>query len=421
MLVDVPDADNGFLDIAYLTDPDYTLFEDSADRKKLLDTLAGENWDPDWVQQTLTHHNQLLADLERALQKPGFQISKPAEFDANPYLFPKFQDLHGAHRLLLLSSMSALKEGNEELALSRIDDALKCGQRFKNDANGWLITFLLGASVHHESIGLLLRLSKMKNWGQEGFKRQIELVDGIPDYEQDGFEYFVAGEFNSTLKTMSSILSPLERPLFERVESERGRVEEAKRIAVEESQTDDVSFNYLETLFPKFFIHPNRFYSIQAKSFAEQLKLTRQSCTSFNSSLNDDSGLGVTRYLMPWKAMNDFFAETSRGLLKSSRIKRCFSHVYFGVAKVVIAANAYHQQTGEWPHTLDQLVPGYLNEVPRDYFAEGPLKYNPQTRVVYSVGMNFEDDGGDSAVEFNGRCQENSPCYTNPGLSLTVQ
>lgn len=56
---------------------------------------------------------------------------------------------------------------------------------------------------------------------------------------------------------------------------------------------------------------------------------------------------------------------------------------------------------GELPTTLDQLVPRYLPEIPRDPMSANgtPLGYKPAATqpILYSVGENGTDDGGDSS------------------------
>jgi hypothetical protein len=54
---------------------------------------------------------------------------------------------------------------------------------------------------------------------------------------------------------------------------------------------------------------------------------------------------------------------------------------------------------GKLPETLDQLVPEYLPQVPRDPFAAGgqrPIGYSPDPKrpLIYSVGSNGADEGG---------------------------
>ncbi|MCH5372916.1 MAG: hypothetical protein JJ992_02980 [Planctomycetes bacterium] len=63
---------------------------------------------------------------------------------------------------------------------------------------------------------------------------------------------------------------------------------------------------------------------------------------------------------------------------------------------VVLAGQAFRRDHGQFPKTLDELVPAYLEEVPLDNFDGKPLKYrfNPDGPVVYSVYKNLSDDGG---------------------------
>ena len=61
---------------------------------------------------------------------------------------------------------------------------------------------------------------------------------------------------------------------------------------------------------------------------------------------------------------------------------------------VQLAAEEFRRDKGEYPAALEELVPGYLPEVPKDPFDDGrPIKYNPETRVLYTVGPNRAFDG----------------------------
>jgi len=71
-----------------------------------------------------------------------------------------------------------------------------------------------------------------------------------------------------------------------------------------------------------------------------------------------------------------------------------------------IAAERYRLATGRLPESLDELVPAYLDQVPTDLFAEGqPLKLAVTDRgiVIYSIGDDTIDDGGDVIAEENKR------------------
>ncbi len=65
-------------------------------------------------------------------------------------------------------------------------------------------------------------------------------------------------------------------------------------------------------------------------------------------------------------------------------------------AQTVVALLRYKAEHGQFPQTLDQLVPQYLETVPLDPFGPGPLTYkrHEDDFILYSWGLNFEDHGG---------------------------
>jgi len=65
--------------------------------------------------------------------------------------------------------------------------------------------------------------------------------------------------------------------------------------------------------------------------------------------------------------------------------------------RTILALRAYQLTHGKLPPDLSALVPEFLNEVPIDDFDGQPLRYSPERKIVYSVGQNLKDDGGDDS------------------------
>lgn len=64
---------------------------------------------------------------------------------------------------------------------------------------------------------------------------------------------------------------------------------------------------------------------------------------------------------------------------------------------VGIALELFRRANGDYPYTLDELVPEFLESVPVDIFDGRPLRFmmaGPESPVVYSVGTDRDDDGG---------------------------
>jgi hypothetical protein len=66
------------------------------------------------------------------------------------------------------------------------------------------------------------------------------------------------------------------------------------------------------------------------------------------------------------------------------------------VGQIGLAVERYRLGVGELPDTLGELVPTYLDSVPRDPFGGGELRYKRLEKgyVVYSIGQDGSDDGG---------------------------
>ncbi|MBI4558805.1 MAG: hypothetical protein HY706_14580 [Candidatus Hydrogenedentes bacterium] len=66
-------------------------------------------------------------------------------------------------------------------------------------------------------------------------------------------------------------------------------------------------------------------------------------------------------------------------------------------ARTAVAAERFRVARGKLPETLDELVPDFLESVPVDPFDGNSIRYKKLSRgfVVYSIGKNGKDDGGD--------------------------
>ena len=73
-----------------------------------------------------------------------------------------------------------------------------------------------------------------------------------------------------------------------------------------------------------------------------------------------------------------------------------------GCLQIVFALKDYKTEHGEYPDSLDQLT----KELPLDPFSGKPFLYRKEADgfIVYSVGKNETDDGGDGKNDIVWRC-----------------
>lgn len=66
------------------------------------------------------------------------------------------------------------------------------------------------------------------------------------------------------------------------------------------------------------------------------------------------------------------------------------------IETLAVALACYHAENGRWPAELKELYPSLLKTIPADRFSVNPLIYKPRQDgyLLYSIGMNMRDDGG---------------------------
>ncbi len=71
-------------------------------------------------------------------------------------------------------------------------------------------------------------------------------------------------------------------------------------------------------------------------------------------------------------------------------------------AATALAAVRFMRDNGRWPYAIDEMAPEYIPEVPQDPFFDGAAlvyRVTDDGIIVYSVGENRRDDGGDEAAD----------------------
>ncbi|MGC9319211.1 MAG: hypothetical protein ACP5KN_14355 [Armatimonadota bacterium] len=112
------------------------------------------------------------------------------------------------------------------------------------------------------------------------------------------------------------------------------------------------------------------------------------------------------------EAPDNPIAERSLATFQRTGLKFAFIEARLRCCVAALASQAYRADRGAYPESLDRLVPEYLSEVPRDPFADAPLRSaagEPVSRAhpasqrepagagvltIYSVGADGDDDGG---------------------------
>jgi hypothetical protein len=79
---------------------------------------------------------------------------------------------------------------------------------------------------------------------------------------------------------------------------------------------------------------------------------------------------------------------------------------------------------GEYPKTLSELAPTYIDAIPKDPFTDGPLHYKSEDGgyLLYSVGRNGKDDGGSGPLHVpDSATEEQRKAWPSPWDDLSIR
>jgi hypothetical protein len=97
------------------------------------------------------------------------------------------------------------------------------------------------------------------------------------------------------------------------------------------------------------------------------------------------------RLLLPW--------------LSPGASKFAYGQASVNLARTAIALERYRLARGAFPESLDAVAPQFIAKVPHDVIGGKPLTYRREADgsfVLYSVGWNEKDDGGETAFKTDG-------------------
>ena len=111
-----------------------------------------------------------------------------------------------------------------------------------------------------------------------------------------------------------------------------------------------------------------------------------------------------------WKDFDDFLEQNKTEYILLATVMPPVRPVRAAVDRTVAQKNAvltalamyrYHKRNKEWPKTEDDLIPEFLDRMPADILTGKPLhsKIVDDRLLIYSVGMDYDDDGGVDGVE----------------------
>jgi hypothetical protein len=356
---DIPEGANAFDVLQTATSH---VWWPKAKSEQIDDLTRGTNWDDALASMVVASNRETLAGWDAAAKLPDFQVPPATNFYADLTYLSSWKKLA---QIAAVREIFLLHNGQDKEAFDKIMDHVRLGQQMQN-AHGPLIDYLVGIALEN------IDLSQMQHWVGRTHLTPNQLKDYIrqlgvcSDGQGIAFANTVKAEYQWEVGSLGFMLGA----------NYRGETDYPRSIrflpVFNSSQTKALLAKGAFTLLNAAPLHYNELKIVEMNA--------RPSLASMYLSGN---AVGQIMYYMERPAATACLAKKSQ------------ADVWLEATRTILALRAYQLTHGNLPPDLSALVPEFLDEVPVDDFDGQPLRYSSERKIVYSVGQNLKDDGGD--------------------------
>ncbi len=329
----------------------------------------------------LAKYNAILDEVTKASRKPHCVF--PIRYEDNfRTLLPHLQPLRNLTMVYRLRALAELEAGQNEAAAEDVLTNLRMVQHLKNEP--LVITFLVRAAMLDETIQPIWEGISAHRWNNSQlttFQEELKKIDQF-----DGFAIALRGE---RLLAYLTIIWMIEN---------RGRADFFDQINGDGEPSCWGSYRFY--LIPVGWFYQNlltidRFYT---ETFLPSVDWEHR-CVSPKKMA------AVEQVLRVKPSPFNIFMKLMMPAVISATEKAVMSQTSVDEAVLACALERYRLAQGDYPPTLDALVPTFITNLPPDRINCQPIKYrrtNDGKFTLYSVGWNEKDDGGVAEIREKG-------------------
>lgn len=409
---DIPDAENGYLQLSYTQEKAFDLFTGANVEEELRQHVYHEKLDDQFVNDVTSEYSEHIENAVASLNYPSFKFSVSENLGELPDYLP----FMGLSRLLIIKSMQNAKNGSLDQAIQFAKYAVIFAQRIKADPNHTLISHQIGLVMQYEALVWLHHLVTDYDLSHPEYVQLLAIFDHIPAYSQDSFRQVWSGEFVFARKPIDQAVKT---PFPERWRSYWDSLDWRYIDSGYGNTFKEKVFHFLQVLFPKYYLHRNKMLNELERKYSSLSKESPGYCSEVSTLESRDPVVEWSDLIKP-NSLGDLWLGGNT-IFQDYYTRRCFAHAHIGAVKSIVAIKQYKHKFGKFPESLSLLVPELLSSVPTDPFDGSDLKYSKAKGYIYSVGANFLDDQGSTDAFYVRRCENSAECSQNPTFPIVPE
>lgn len=341
------------------------LYEPTGDPDLLHKHLIGARWNERFVRDILYRNEKALRYFDEAARKPHFQ--DPTADDYADSSFDAILSFRNMARVDSLKAALLFRLGREEEALTEALKILDNGQKVQ-DSQGSVVYYLFAADMKNIGLARIRQIAQTTTLSPEALMSYVKRLEKYKQNEE-GLKTAFKHEYGFLVWAIDEVNSG-------RLKSEAGGT-------IESLKTHRFYFkpNKTKSLFGDFLRSQIKNVDVPC-GFRTVREIKRLTPSSMPQWIITENLAGRILYDIAMPRYATTIHET-----------RCEDDFSVSATQVLLASRAYKMETGQYPASLDDLVPRYMDGVPDDPFDGKPLRYSAEQKVIYSVGMDLVDSG----------------------------
>ncbi len=334
--------------------------------KETKDILDWKLWDPKLAREILHENQKALELIDKALLIPRLQVPEIQNFGEDSEYLGNWRS---TSRVALLRSIAQFHEGKEKEAFNSTLGVIRFGHQIE-DCGGEPIHYLVGSAVK------LIALKTLRDL----IANTTLPCDVMQSYLHE-LDQFFANE--PGLTNVIKLEYKLQAKLIDDMAL-------GKNIGITNSNAQRTA-----GILNKPFFNQGKTRQIFAEAARTKLKsipqhFSRMLTNGMAGSTNDST----LQLILSGNAIGKILTGLSLPAGEKFLSKKCRENVNVSATRTLLALKCYKIKYGALPKILSDLVPEFLAAIPLDDFDGKPLRYSTEKAIIYSVGLDLIDSGG---------------------------
>ena len=331
------------------------------------------SWDEATAREILSTNQQTLMSLYKALEAPNLLVPQPKTWDED---FEYLKNIRNISRLMILEARADAQMGDLDKAFEGLFRTIRLGEKIQN-AGGCFMHFMVGRAVKNSALAQLRYLATSTNITEMQLLNLLTRIQSL-EVNRTGFTNCLKMEYEISLNTIRNLRhgKGLVSQNMPKLMTAVGA-----NLMIREGKTRQI----LADKFRWILEQSSKYY---AEIPMEQLDPPEMDIKNGARMVLQGNIVGeIVSQLLAWSSYNPSLVE---------------EEVVLNGSKLAMTLLYYRKKNGFLPKSLTELIPNYINTVPMDHFDGKPFKYNPDQKLIYSIGRDLEDNQGESTPK-NGR------------------